>query len=890
MGSVRHARCLTEISSGAFSIGSTACCRPAISPRGQGRCDLNAKLGTRDGCEAFNRPGHLQAGGQADGFPHRPGRSPASVPPADRQKAVTVLPRRFQSRVLLLLVGLLVLANLGVSVAARQANRRNARAQIAQELETAGRLFHRVLQDRSQQLVDMGRVLSADFGLRAAYASGDSATVLSALDNHRNRVGADLLMVISLEGRTSVSTMAALPAGSAFPFPEVLEDAARQGQASSFRTVGGRAYQLVMVPLLAPRPIAWLCMGFLIDDRLAQDIQAVASVDVSFLRSGERDHTTVAGSTLPPALRGILAERVGIQGVGEHGRRVDLAGQEYGTLVVPFAAADRTELVAVLQRSVEVALAPARRLEVTLLGIFGGALLLSVVAGLWVSRSLSRPVLLLAQEARRIERGDYSHAVAIAGPDEIKSLATAFNKMVGAVVEREERIRHQAFHDDLTGLPNRAFLNELLEKAIRAARRQSRPLALLMMDLDRFKEINDTLGHQAGDEVLQEISARIRAAVRESDTVARLGGDEFAMLLPSVTGTADAVDTARRIRKRLESSIPVNGQPLDVGGTIGIVVYPDHGDDAHTLLRRADVAMYVAKRSGHPIAVYSSDQDYHSQERLVMASRLRQAIDRNELELHYQPKVDVASGSVTDVEALARWKHPGSDPIPPDRFIGLAEETGLIKPLTLWAVDRALLQSRRWREAGINLGMAVNLSARCLDDPELPAVVANLLARRRSPAAWLTLEITESAIMRDSARAQAVLKGLHSLGLRLSIDDFGTGHSSLAYLSKLPVSELKVDRSFITEIDLDQTNATIVQATIEMAHRLGLKVVAEGVETKEAYSILETFGADLAQGYFMARPLPASELTVWLVKCRWGLERARRRLGALPSSLSAAAP
>jgi diguanylate cyclase (GGDEF)-like protein len=801
-----------------------------------------------------------------------------------------MLPRRFQSRVLLLLVGLLVLANLGVSIAARHANRRNARVQIAQELETAGRLFHRVLQDRSLQLVEMGRVLSADFGLRAAYASGDSRTMLSALDNHRSRAGADLLMVVSLEGHVSVSTTAAAQAASTFPFPALLVDAAQHGQASSLGTVGGRVYQLVMVPLLAPRPIAWLCMGFRVNDRLAQDIGELASVEVSFLRVGAPDHAAVVGSTLLPTLRWTLAEQVRRIHSPQPSGRMDLEGQEYGTLILPFAAGDRGEIIAVLQRSVDEALAPARRLEVTLLGIFGGALALSVVAGLWVSRSVSRPVLLLAQEARRIERGDYSQPVAIAGPDEIGALATAFNKMVGAVVEREERIRHQAFHDDLTGLPNRAFLREFLDKAIHSARRESRPLALLMMDLDRFKEINDTLGHQAGDEVLQEIGARIRATVRESDMVARLGGDEFAMLLPSVTGAPEAIDTARRIRKRLESPISVNGQPLDVGGAIGIVMYPTHGDDAHTLLRRADVAMYLAKRSGNPVAVYSPDQDHHSHERLVMASRLRQAIERNELELLYQPKVDVALGLVTGVEALARWKHSKSDSIPPDQFIPLAEETGLIKPLTLWALDAALAQCRRWREAGVDLGMAVNLSARCLEDAELPGVVADLLARRRTPAASLILEITESAIMRDSARAQAVLTGLHARGIRLSIDDFGTGHSSLAYLSKLPVSELKVDRSFITNIELDRTNATIVRATTEMAHRLGLKVVAEGVETKDAYSLLQAFRADMAQGYLMAPPLPAAEIPGWLRSSRWGVKGDQNAFSTLTAPLCLASP
>jgi diguanylate cyclase (GGDEF)-like protein/PAS domain S-box-containing protein len=434
----------------------------------------------------------------------------------------------------------------------------------------------------------------------------------------------------------------------------------------------------------------------------------------------------------------------------------------------------------------------------------------------------------------------------------------------------EVELRHQAFHDPLTGLPNRALLHDRLEQAIRLAHRDGGPLALLLMDLDRFKEVNDTLGHQQGDALLQQVCQRLRDALRASDTVARLGGDEFAVLLPE-TDEAGATAVARQLLRVLEQPFLLEGQPVDVGASLGLALHPAHGTDAATLLRRADVAMYVAKRAGGGYTVFSAEHDRHSPDRLALVGELRQAIEQEQLTLHYQPKVGVRTGTVTGVEALVRWQHPERGLIPPDRFIPLAEQTGLIRPLTRWVLNAALRQCNTWRQAGLEIPVSVNLSMRNLHDPELPEVIAKLLARWGVPPTGLRVEVTESAVMADPGRAMEVLGQLRALGLEIAIDDFGTGYSSLGYLKRLQVTQLKIDRSFVQHMATDGSDLAIVHATIAMGHNLGLTVVAEGVEEKFAWELLTRLGCDAAQGYYLSRPLPVPELLEWLRDSPWAV-------------------
>jgi diguanylate cyclase (GGDEF)-like protein/PAS domain S-box-containing protein len=428
----------------------------------------------------------------------------------------------------------------------------------------------------------------------------------------------------------------------------------------------------------------------------------------------------------------------------------------------------------------------------------------------------------------------------------------------------EERFQHQALHDALTHLPNRVLLHDRLTQAIASAARSDESVALLVVDLDRFKEVNDTLGHQAGDRLLQEVSTRFRASVRASDTVARLGGDEFALVLPGADATT-AVTAAGKLLAALNRPVRLDGWELPLGASIGIAAYPEHGANADTLLRRADIAMYAAKRAragGH--TVYSPDLDRDSSERLSLVAELRRAIAMDELTLHYQPQVECFSGQLVGVEALVRWWHPERGLMGPDKFVALAEQSGLVHDLTRWVLATALGQGHTLRRWLHELTLSVNLSGQDLLDAELPDFVNQQLVRWQFPPSQLTLEITESALLADNTRARVVLGRLRQMGVRVALDDFGTGYSSLSYLKDWPVDELKVDRSFVKNMIEDARDRSIVRAIVDLAHSLGLQVVAEGVETSAVLALLDELACDRAQGYLLSKPLPAAEFKRWL--------------------------
>jgi diguanylate cyclase (GGDEF)-like protein len=434
------------------------------------------------------------------------------------------------------------------------------------------------------------------------------------------------------------------------------------------------------------------------------------------------------------------------------------------------------------------------------------------------------------------------------------------------------RLVHQALHDELTELPNRTLLFDRIEQALHRAHRDGHTVALFLMDLDRFKEVNDTLGHHFGDHVLQQVGKRIAGTLRETDTVARLGGDEFAVLIPDA-GVEDAQRCAEKLLEVLEISIPVNGMSLAVKSSIGIALYPQHGRDAETLLQHADVAMYQAKRNGAGCRLYAQDEDPHSLRRLTMIGELRAAIHNNQLELHYQPKVHLRQRRIVGVEALVRWQHPTLGLIMPDEFVSLAEQHGLITTLTDWVLRTAVEQCRDWRRRGISLRVAVNLSAHSLHNLELPDKIAAVLREADLPAELLDIELTETAMMADLAHAMDIFERLAAMGVRLSIDDFGTGMSSLSYLKRLPVNELKIDQSFVVDMAEDENNAVLVRSIIDLAHNIGREVVAEGVQDLDALQLLEMLGCDTAQGYFISRPRTAAELEEWLHSSEWGLRR-----------------
>jgi len=780
------------------------------------------------------------------------------------------VPRRFSTlgtRIVIFFVALLVLVQGVAAFLVIQANSQVAQQTIDQQLEQGERVFRQLLTQNQARLEQGAGILSADFAFRQAIASNDTGTILSVLRNHGARVGANVMTLASLDNIVRADTLDPSRIGKPFAFPDLVKLAGNEGKASSIVIRDGKLYQLVVVPVLAPEPIAWVGLAFEVDDAVAKDMHQLTGLEVTFAsRVGASGDWQLHASTLATELRpGLAAALASGAELPAGTREITLGGEEYETRLAALETRAEKQVVAILQKSLAVGLAPFERISAAFFWLTAAGLAILVVGSLAIARGITRPVHRLADAARRVQQGDYTKHVDVENRDEIGELAVSFNHMLDGIVSREKEILHLAYEDRLTGLPNRAMFYEQVGQAVRIARRAGESLAILLLDMDRFKTINDTLGHTVGDQALREVGVRLRHALRDSDIVARLGGDEFGVLL--ATGDTEHAPrvVADKIRRALEKPLVVGGQTMDVMASIGIARFPEHGEDADALLRAADVAMYEAKRTKSPYAVYNSSHDERRREFLTLLGELRHAVDAGELELHYQPKVSLAGEHVSSVEALVRWRHPKRGLVPPADFIPFAEQTGYIGEITRWVLGRAIEQCGRWQVEGSRVRMCVNVSARDLrQGDELVQFVSARLAAAQLAAGMLCLEITESALMEDPAMAQATLRMLRELGVATSIDDYGTGYSSLAYIKQLAVNELKIDRGFVAGMEADGRNAAIVRSTIELGHNLGLTVVAEGVETEHELAELRRFGCDAAQGYLFARPMSAAALERWL--------------------------
>jgi diguanylate cyclase (GGDEF)-like protein len=776
--------------------------------------------------------------------------------------------RSLGARIAIFFVTLLILVQGLAAFFIIRANAQIARQTIAQALEQGERIFQRILAQNQLRLEQGAAILSADFAFRQAIATNNAATILSVLRNHGGRLGANVMMLVSLENEVRADTGDEARAGKPFAFPALIQQAAASGKASSIVILGHRLYQLVVVPVLAPVPIAWVGLAFEVDDELAKELQQQTALEVSFLSRGGGGWE-VHASTLDPFLRAALREALSRPGTaGGSQREIALVGEDFETRLATLQSQSGTSIVAALQRPLSEGLAPFRRVSTTFFWLTFAGVLALVVGSLAIARGVTRPVQQLAEAAKRVEQGDYSHPLEVTRQkDEIGQLADSFNHMLDGIVTREREILRLAYEDGLTALPNRSMFSEQLDQAVRTARRANQSLAVLMLDMDRFKTINDTLGHPVGDQALREVGRRVRNALRDSDVVARLGGDEFAVLL--ATGGMDRAPSvvAQKILNTLEAPLVIDGQTMDVAASIGIARFPEHGDDANALLRAADVAMYTAKRAKRGFAVYDSSYDERRQEFLTLLGELRKAVETDQLVLQYQPKVNLADGRVTAVEALVRWQHPERGFVPPATFIPFAEQTGYISAITEWVLRKAIEQCGRWHRTGLAIKVSANVSARDLRQEDvLVRHVDEALRASQVPAGLLCLEITESGLMEDPRSAQSTLRKLRELGVATSIDDYGTGYSSLAYIKQLAVNELKIDRTFVSGMEADHSNAAIVRSTIELGHNLGLTVAAEGVETDHELAVLKQYGCDLAQGYHFSRPLMAADFEAWLAR------------------------
>ncbi|MFM0736326.1 EAL domain-containing protein [Paraburkholderia xenovorans] len=772
---------------------------------------------------------------------------------------------RLWTRIALVFVLLMLAVQATVFVATSTVIRSVARANADSDLAVGERVFERVLQSDIEKLTQAAAVVAADFGFREAVALRDQTTVLSALQNQGDRIHADMVMLVGLDGKLIADSRSPASAGTPFPFPSLLQHSARKDAVSLIGVINGQPYVIVTVPVKAPLTIAWVAMGFAIDDALARDLQAVTSLEVSFVANSGAAPWTVLASSLP------AQQRTELQLASRTAMRVEpksanvVLNDGFGSRVLPLASPGK-QVVAVLQKSLDEAMAPYRKLQSMLLLLTMGGVIVSIAGAALTARSVTRPLAELTRFARRIGHGDYSLPIPTERKDEISELAVAFGQMSEGIAEREARITELAYVDGLTGLPNRVSFNERFQQAIASAAERGGSIAMMVLDVDRFKYVNDVLGHHLGDLLLSEVGQRLRACLPgASDIVGRLGGDEFAVLLPDADLRA-AQRVASVLLKALEEPIQIEAHIVDVAASIGVVAFPEDGTDMHVLLRRADVAMYAAKRTNAGMSIFDHGEEMHGAERLSLMSGLRHAIEHAELRLFYQPKVHLATNVMTHVEALVRWQHPTRGMVPPGEFIPFAEQTGFIRWISRWVANEAIAQCARWHAKGLKLSVSVNLSARDLFDTDLPDVFETILRRHGVEPRWLWAEITESALMEDPSKAIAILERLRRLGIRLSIDDFGTGYSSLSYLKRMPVDEIKIDRSFVANMAKDTDDEVIVRSTIALAHNMGLSVVAEGVEDAATLAALRALQCDVAQGYYLSRPLTADALEAWIAK------------------------
>jgi len=791
--------------------------------------------------------------------------APVAPQPQPPPKRPWIVLSSLGTRLVIFFVVLLVLVQGLGAFLVIQANSQIARQTIDQELEQGERVFRKLLSQNQARLEQGVAILSSDFAFRTAIASNDTGTIVDVLRNHGARLGANVMTLASLQNVVRADTLDANRVGTTFAFPDLIKLADVEGKASSVVIREGKLYQLVVVPVLAPEPMAWVGLALEVDDRVAKELNDLTGLEVTFAsRFGDAPWKLHASTLIPDLRPSLLAALSGENGLSPREHDVYVGGEQYETRVTSLESRPETTIVAILQKPLEVGLAPFRKISSAFFYLSVLGLTLLVAGATLIARSITRPVYRLAEAANRIQQGDYSRHVDIEHKDEIGQLALSFNHMLDGIVSREREILRLAYEDGLTALPNRAMFNEQLGQAVRTAKRANQPLSILVFDMDRFKTINDTLGHPVGDQVLREVGVRVRKALRDSDVVARLGGDEFAVLL--TTGSGEAARTvATKILKALEAPLVIDGQPMDMAASIGIARFPEHGEDPSALMRAADVAMYEAKRTKSGYAVYDPAHDERRQEFLTLLGELRHAVETGELVLHYQPKMSLGEGRVTGVEALVRWRHPQRGFIDPAQFIPFAEQTGYISAITRWVLGKAIEQCGVWERIGLRICMSINISARDLQlGDTLVQHVAQALVAAELPAGMLCLEITESALMEDPGSAQSTLRKLRELGIATSIDDYGTGYSSLAYIKQLAVNELKIDRAFVSGMEADRRNAAIVRSTIELGHNLGLSVVAEGVETDHELAELRRYGCDAAQGYYFARPMPAAAFERWL--------------------------
>ncbi|MBN3561342.1 EAL domain-containing protein [Aliamphritea spongicola] len=767
--------------------------------------------------------------------------------------------KSLQSKIFTFFVLLLLLVQ-GVAFWTLYAGNQNQQKQeISNRLTTAKTVFTELFSSRIEYLAAFAETVSKDYGIKQVF-NEDQRSLLVALNNHRKRINADLAMTVSAEGVINAQLVSAEEddggrkvrrgdeVGAEFRYPGWLKNPER----GHLYAIGKNVYQLSLSPVkVGAKTIGWVVFGFQVDGRLATEFMTITGLETDFIVEGDAGWWLVASSspTADVKFSGSI-----INGDPVDDQYIVVGHQISEDQHLRFGVAMyglRANFVEVLQE---------QWWKLLILAV--GTLVLSLAGAYWISASITRPVKRLVQQAKIVASGDYNQTIKLDDQSELGQLADEINLMQDAVLSREQALSHRANHDPLTDLPNRNFLKIILDSLCG----QEEAFGVIQLNLSRLKDVNDTLGHQVGDYVIQALADRLRS-VQGFQLVCHLGADEFVVLTENCP-LAEAESCVQRCLDNLDAALePVfdyQGLGFQLQVRSGVSLYPQHSKTPDSLLRMSDIALHHTRATSQQVQWFAPELDVNSVERLNLINDLKQAISGDQLVLFYQPKLNLQSRVVTHVEALVRWIHPTMGMVPPDNFIHIAEQTGQINALTRWVIRTALNQYNEWRAEGLDLGVAINISAANLKDPDFYGFLCETIQELAVPAEKITLEVTESAVVEDPESAITLLSRFKDWGMRISIDDYGTGYSSLAQLKQLPVHELKIDKSFIQRLSDDQSDQIIVKSTIELAHSMGLSVVAEGIEDEFALDWLTSNNCELAQGYHISRPQAVDALTPWL--------------------------
>ncbi|MCK0070587.1 MULTISPECIES: bifunctional diguanylate cyclase/phosphodiesterase [Kordiimonas] len=766
---------------------------------------------------------------------------------------------KFQTRLTIVYLALFLAVQSIIIVAFYSSLDENVGDQVQDQLSSAARVFESIVDERVEKLTDLVQVVSQDFGFKEAILSEDIPTVKSALSNFGNRVDADFSMVYDIDGEivTYAGRQGKRLTEASFLSAELKELAEAASTASSIMEAEGRLYEVVLAPVYAPDLQAWIALGIELDEVEALEIKelSVEGLEIAFLYK-ENDRYKLAASSSD---EGALAQFLDTGILNSMGAvfRAPYLGDDYMFWLMELqgSATQGNEVSTLLYYSIDKEIRSYADFAITLLGILAIGLVFLFGGSMVISRGVTKPLRELASATNRIAQGEFHEVAAPTKDDEISDLTKSFNHMVEAVRERQDRIRFQAFHDPETGLPNRNnFEKDLIETV-----EKKKQFALVIAEVQQLLELRTVLNHDHVNDLLSGIGERLQQV--SNAKVARLSTESFAFILEDAAGAEVVASLAIN---SFMTPFEIADVAVDASIKMGLAKFPDDGKDAMHLMQHANSALDQGRVSPKGYAWYVQDTGTSYAQNLSLMSDLREALNTGEVSFAYQPKLDLAEGKITSVEALVRWNSKTRGFVPPDDFIPFAERTGDVRHVSEWGLREAISQCAKWHAMGHNISIAVNLSTSDLMNLNLPGQILLLLREYKVPPENLKLEVTESAVMHDMSRALEVLNMLSAMGLTLSIDDYGTGYSSLSYLKKLPVSEIKIDKSFVLKLAENEEDRILVRSTIELGHNLGLKVTAEGVEDQQSVDMLSEYGCDTLQGYFISRPLPARDLESFL--------------------------